>query len=570
LRLRIAVAPFAALALAGSLSACADMGGISLTPAPTGASAEAASYGDYMSAQLAATQHDLNDASKLYRESLSDNPSDPDILDHAFLYTAANGDVGQAAHLATRVVATQADNRAARLTLAVAAFKKGDYADARMQIAQSGKGPFTELTLSLLDAWAAAGQGDTKTALADLKLVPTQGGTDVLAAYERALVLDLAGQNDDADAAYREALAGGASPRTIDAYGRFLERTGRTADARALYTKLASGRAVGPISAAGLARLDAGTKPERLVPTASDGAAEALFGIAASLTDETSADIAILYLQLALYLEPHLDLAKIVLADRFEALDKYDDAIAVYRAVDSDSPYKMAAAVQIAIDETHLNRNDAAIADLKTIAAAQPSEISTWTALGDAYRSAEKWPEAEDAYDHAVKLLGTVTDKDWPLFYARAVAEERSHHWDLAEADLQHALKLSPDQAQVLNYLGYSWVDQGRNLTQALAMLEKARSLSPFDGYIVDSVGWAYYRIGRYADAAKTLENAVLLVPGDSTINDHLGDAYWKVGRKLDAHFQWSHALAFGPEADEKPKLEEKLKHGLDVAGTPS
>ncbi len=122
----------------------------------------------------------------------------------------------------------------------------------------------------------------------------------------------------------------------------------------------------------------------------------------------------------------------------------------------------------------------------------------------------------------------------------------------------------------MLNYLGYSWVDQGRNLTQALAMLEKARSLSPFDGYIVDSVGWAYYRIGRYADAAKTLENAVLLVPGDSTINDHLGDAYWKVGRKLDAHFQWSHALAFGPEADEKPKLEEKLKHGLDVAGTPS
>jgi tetratricopeptide (TPR) repeat protein len=569
LRLRIAVAPFAAMALAGSLSACADMGGISM-PSSSGMSAEAVSYGDYMSARLAATQHDLSDAAMLYRKSLSNNPGDPDILDHAFFYTAANGDVEDATRLATRVVATQADNRAARLTLAVAAFKHGDYADARMQIAQSAKGPLTELTLSLLDAWAAAGQGDTKTALADLKLVPGQGGTDVLAAYHRALVLDLAGQNDDADAAYREALAGGVSPRTVDAYGRFLERTGRTSDVRALYTKLASEQAVAPIVALGLARLDAGTKPDRLVPTAADGVAEALFGIAAALTDETSADVAIPYLRLSLYLAPHLDLAKIVLADRFEALDKYDDAIAIYRTVDSDSPYKVAASVQIAIDETHLNRNNEAITELKAIAAAQPGEISTWTALGDAYRSAEKWPEAEDAYDHAVKLLNPVTDKDWPLFYARAVAEERSHHWDLAEADLQHALKLSPDQAQVLNYLGYSWVDQGRNLPQALAMLEKARSLSPFDGYIVDSVGWAYYRLGRYADAAKTLENAVLLVPGDSTINAHLGDAYWKVGRKLDAHFQWSHALAFGPEADDKPKLEEKLKHGLDAAGTPS
>ncbi len=558
------------MALAGSLSACADMGGMSMTSPSAGTNAEAASYGDYMSARLAATQHDLSDASKLYQESLSDNPSDPDILDHAFLYTAANGDVGDAARLASRVVVSQADNRAARLTLAIAAFKQGDYADARMQIAQSGKGPFTELTLSLLDAWAAAGQGDTKAALADLKMVPAQGGTDILAAYHRALVLDLAGQNDDADAAYREALKGSDSPRTVDAYGRFLERIGRTADARAFYAKLATEQAVAPIAAEGLARLDAGTKPERLVPTAADGAAEALFGIAASLTDETSADIAILYLRLSLYLDPHLDLAKIVLADRFEALDKYDDAIAIYRTVDSDSPYKAASSVQIAIDETHLNRNDEAIAELKAIAASQPGEISTWTALGDAYRSAEKWPEAEDAYDHAVKLLNPVTDKDWPLFYARAVAEERAHHWDLAEADLQHALKLSPDQAQVLNYLGYSWVDQGRNLPQALAMLEKARSLSPFDGYIVDSVGWAYFRLGRYADAAKTLENAVLLVPGDSTINAHLGDAYWKVGRKLDAHFQWSHALAFGPEAEDKAKLEEKLKHGLDVAGTPS
>ena len=117
-----------------------------------------------------------------------------------------------------------------------------------------------------------------------------------------------------------------------------------------------------------------------------------------------------------------------------------------------------------------------------------------------------------------------------------------------------------------MNYLGYSWVDQGRNLPQAVAMLEKARALSPLDGYIVDSVGWAYFRLGRYPDAAKTLEEAVLLVPGDPTINEHLGDAYWMTGHKLDARFQWNHALAFGADDKQKSEIQKKLQSGMIAA----
>jgi Flp pilus assembly protein TadD len=159
--------------------------------------------------------------------------------------------------------------------------------------------------------------------------------------------------------------------------------------------------------------------------------------------------------------------------------------------------------------------------------------------------------------------MGGANTKSWPLLYARAVAYEKSDRWHLAERDLEHALKLNPQEPELLNYLGYSWVDRGHNLPKALAMLEKARALRPFDGYIADSVGWAYYRLGRYKDAAKTLESAILLVPGDATVNDHYGDALWKIGRKRDARFQWSHALAFNPSAKEKERLEDKLKHGL-------
>jgi Flp pilus assembly protein TadD len=140
---------------------------------------------------------------------------------------------------------------------------------------------------------------------------------------------------------------------------------------------------------------------------------------------------------------------------------------------------------------------------------------------------------------------------------------ERAKQWTLAEKDFQLALKLSPDNPQVLNYLGYSWVDQGVNLDQALEMIRKAVSLRPKDGYIIDSLGWAYYRLGRFEEAAAELEKAIVLSPSDPTINDHLGDAYWKTDRKLEARFQWLRAVENKPEPEDLPKIEKKLKEGL-------
>jgi tetratricopeptide (TPR) repeat protein len=527
--------------------------------------AEAVGFGDYLSARLAASNHDMADAARLYRASLETAPDNVDLLNQAFFYSAAAGDVDGAAVLAKRVLASQPDNRAARLTIAVSDMKQGDFGAARSQIAESAKGPFTTLTLSILDLWAAEAVGNEKDVQADLKAVTSQGGTETLANFHRALIFDLQSKTSDAETAYRAALGTGpASPRIAEAYGRFLERAGRAQDARTFYKKMMADGATAPVAADGLSRLDDGTKPDRLIASPAQGAAEGLFGIAASLSDEASADVAILYLRLSLYLSPDLDLAKVLLADRFETLNKFEDAVAVYRTIERSSPYWAASSVQSALDLSRLGKNDAAIAQLRTIVQTNPNDLTAWTALGDAYRGAEKFTDAADAYDHAVKLLSADQSKDWAVYYARAMAEDQSKHWSAAEVDLQQALKLNPEQPQVLNFLGYSWVDQGRNLPQALAMLEKARALSPFDGYIVDSVGWAYYRLGRYDDAAKALENAVLLVPGDSTINEHLGDAYWKVGRKLDARFQWSHALAFGPEAAQKTELEKKLQSGLD------
>lgn len=531
------------------------------TPVFSHGDADALSYGAYLSARIAADEHDMADAARFYRQSLDRDPSDPTLLALAFFYETSAGEIDQAGDLAGRMVVATPDDRASRLVLAVAALKRGNYRETRNQISKSAKGTFASLTVALVDAWAAAGAGDEATALNDVKVLHGQAGAESMAAFHQALLLEYLGKTAAADAAYAEAMkADVPAPRLINAYGRFLERNGRAADAEALYAKLSTNAALAPVVAAARARIAKGEKPDAMIKRPADGVAEALFGIAASLTEESSADVSVLYLRLALYLKPDFDLANILLGDRMETLDKFSDAIAAYRNVPKDSPYRRMAAIQIATDEARLGKTDDAVADLKQLAADDPSDVTTWTSLGDAYRAASKFPDAASAYDQAIKALGTPQKKDWPLFYARAISRDRSHDWPGAEADLQQALKLSPEEPQTLNYLGYSYVDQGHNIPEALKMLEKARALKPYDGYIVDSVGWAYYKLGRYGDAAKALQDAILLVPGDPTINDHYGDALWKVGRKLDARFQWNHALAFGPEAGEKSEIEKKLQ----------
>lgn len=548
-------------ALAALLAGCATAPS---TPTRPGDDQQAQAFATYLSARFAANEHDLPQAARYYGSALNNDPANPSLLALSFFYSTTSGDFDAAGKYAQQVIAATPDDRAARLALAVIGFKKKDYVDVRRQLSQSAKGPFTVLTLSLFDAWAAAAQHDIAGMDKDLRALSEQKGAESMTAFHTALLQDYLGNNDAAEAAYKKALGSTApTPRVLEAYGRFLESRDRAADASALYRSHMTEGGLATVTRPGLARIAANQKAEAMVRTPADGAAEALFGIAASLTDAQSADVSILYLRMALYLRSDLGLAHILLADRFETLRKFDAAIAIYHGIDANSPYFRMAQVQAALDEQRLGRNEAAITDLKKLVAAEPNDSEGWIALGDTYRTAEKHAEAVDAYDHAEKAIGTPSRRDWPMFYARAMAKEKLKRLDQSEADIEMALKLSPEQPELLNYLGYSWVDRGRKIPEALGMLEKARQLRPYDGYIVDSVGWAYYQLGRYDDAAKTLEAAVLLVPGDPTINDHLGDALWKAGRKIEARFQWNHAITFSDNTDDKATIERKLKNGL-------
>ncbi|MGZ6021846.1 MAG: tetratricopeptide repeat protein, partial [Rhizomicrobium sp.] len=307
----------AAFGLAALVSACASTGMQGASPAEN---AQAAEYGNYLSARFAASQHNLKDAAAYYRASVAANPNNPQLLGLAFFFATSSGDIESAGQLAEKVVAFMPDDRAGRLTLAVVAMKHRDYAGARKIIAMSAKGPFTSLTVSLIDGWAAAGLGDKAAATADIATMRAQDGADTMGMFHLALLSDYLGDKELAETSYRTVMNDGATPRVIDAYGRFLERSGRTADATSFYTKFSVDSGVKQIAAAGLARIKTGVKPDALVTKPEDGAAEALFGIASALTDQSSVDVSILYLRLALYLRPSLDLGAVLLADRLEGL----------------------------------------------------------------------------------------------------------------------------------------------------------------------------------------------------------------------------------------------------------
>jgi Flp pilus assembly protein TadD len=307
--------------------------------------------------------------------------------------------------------------------------------------------------------------------------------------------------------------------------------------------------------------------PQPIVRTPADGLAEAMFDLGSVLDQTETIDLALVYDRFALDLRPQFPLAQLLLGDILASDGKPAQSLSVLADIKPGSPFYWSAQLRAAIDLDALGRSDEAIAKLRTMASQNPKLVGPDIELGDILRDKKQFAEAVSAYDEAMRRQEAAgLPERWSLYYARGIALERSGQWTRAEGDLLHALKLKPDEPSVLNYLGYSWIDRDQHLKRGLKMIEKAVELRPDDGYIVDSLGWAYYRLGQYAKATNYLEKATELVPEDPTINDHLGDAYWQTARLVEARYQWRRALQFGPQKNEIKPIEAKLQHGLTVS----
>ncbi|TAK47322.1 MAG: tetratricopeptide repeat protein [Xanthobacteraceae bacterium] len=520
--------------------------------------------GNYLAARHASVQRDATAASTYYRAALRADPLNNDLLDRAFISALADGDIAEAVKLADRIVAIDKSNRVARLVIGVRALKQKQYAAARANIAQSVRGPITDLVATLLNGWASAGAGDARGALAAIDKLAGPEWYPIFKDLHAGMIAEMAGNPKEAGIRLeRSYKLDPTTLRVADAYARWLSRHKSPAAAAEVYETFDKGLAHHPLILEGLKETRAGKKRAPLIDSPQAGAAEALYGVGASLSRRGGEDLALIYLQLALYLTPNHSMALLSLADLYEAVKKPQLAIAVYARVPADSPVKRNAQIQLASNLDSLERTDEATAILKGLIAENPNDLEAIMALGNIQRDRKKFADCADTYARAIAQLPETDKKNWVFYYFRGICAERSKQWALAEADLKRALQMQPEQPMVLNYLGYSWIDQGINLDEGMKMIRRAVDQRPDDGYIVDSLGWAYYRTGNFDEATKHLERAIELKPEDPTINDHLGDAYWRIGRTLEAKFQWAHARDLKPDPGEVPKIEAKLRDGL-------
>ncbi|MBO6949659.1 MAG: tetratricopeptide repeat protein [Rhodospirillales bacterium] len=523
--------------------------------------------GNFLAGHVAQKRSDVKAAIKYFGATLKQDEGQVDVLRRTFLFNIMDGQMDDAIKLANTYIQDEPKAPVANLALAIedARNEKWDAVLERMS-ALDGTG-LNGFTAPMFKAWALFAKKDKKAALEALKPLRDLGGTRALHDLHAGLMHELSGDFAAAETYYLSVTEDeeGASLRASRILGTLYERQGKINEAKAVFDLYQSAQPGTSFVDMDLDRLaDEETKKVPvLVRNAKDGIAEALFGISSSLNRQGGSETALVLARLALHLRPDFAVMRYMAGGILENLERYEDSVAVYKQLPKNTPFTRSATLRIARNLDRIDDFDGAVEILTKAAKTYPEDPRPLISLGDAYRRHQKWTDAVAAYDEAVKRIGELEPRHWQLLYSRGIVLERAKEWDRAEADFLKALEFEPDQPLVLNYLGYSWVEQKKNLEQALTMIKTAVSKRPHDGYITDSLGWVYYQFGRYEEAVPELERAVELRPEDPVINDHLGDAYWKVGRRLEATFQWNHSLSLDPEPELKETLEKKLKDGL-------
>ncbi|MBS0517944.1 MAG: tetratricopeptide repeat protein [Proteobacteria bacterium] len=522
--------------------------------------------GRYLAARVAEEDHDYENGAEQLDLALAQAPTDPTLIYAAFRMRMYAGRFDAAVQLAPQVLAIKPGDAFANLVLAVQKIKRGEYHAAEQQLTRIGAenqlGPLRDFVV----AWLKAGEKDfvgAREILARLK--PQRGDrSEAPALVVQAQVDELAGDRAAAEAKYRRAVQLDPNGLRITvSVAEGLQRLGKDADARALLKAYGEKHSESVVMDGLLAANAPAPKP----PSPAAGIAEILFdvgGILGSDQRNERADIALIFQQLAVELKPDLDFAWLMIAGLDEQFGRLSQAVTALGKIGPSSPLYWQARLRAAALDAQADRIDSAVRRLQAMVAEKPERIDAALTLADLLRSKERYKDAAAAYDTAIARIKKPEERYWPVYFGRGIVLERLKQWSRAEADMKKALELSPEQPYVLNYLGYTWIDQGVHLQEGMKMLKRATELRPDDGAITDSVGWAYYRLGQYDEAVKWLERATEQKSDDATVVEHLGDAYWHVGRFREARFEWQRALNQKPDKEREPVLKDKLVNGLN------
>ena len=532
------------------------------------ASAKTSIYGSYLSGRFAESRSNLDRAAKLIGRVLEANPENETLLRRAFILNLGAGEGDKAVEYAKRLVKAGGTLSTANLLLAARDLKAGQLDEADKSLARMSDRGFEKYTKMLTEAWVRAAGGKYDAAVGILDTLGKEKGFGVLSGLHGAFVEELAGRLEAAENRYRKIVKDPkeASARLLWSFASLLQRRGKQPEAIKLIAAKLETNPDSIILADALAQLKADTQLAPLVANPVQGMSEAVFNLASALPRDRAENVILMYTQVSLDLTPEFALGHLLVGDIMAARERYESAVTVYGKVKVKSPFSWSARLRTADALYELKRLDEAVKLLEKMADERPTRTDALLKLGNFLRYKEKFEKAVGAYDQAFERLEKPNAQQWSLYYSRGIALERSNQWKRAEKDFLKALEFKPEQPYVLNYLGYSWVEKGKNIDKARGMIERAVQQRQNDGYIVDSMGWVLYRLGKYEESVAHLERAVQLRPQDPVINDHLGDAYWRVGRRHEARFQWRRALSFKPEKKETDKIEGKLKKGLGKA----
>jgi tetratricopeptide (TPR) repeat protein len=522
--------------------------------------------GKYLAGRFARGLQDTENAADFYGRALDRDPGNDVLLEQAFQMETMSGNWDRAIPLAERLSKGQQSHRLSQFLLGVSMFRDGHYDKAGEHFKAAAENPIGELTSALTRGWTKLASGDTDGALAILDLPKQPDWAQFYLRYHKALIADIAGRKAEARAAFEKMFKQDAKTlRTSLAYAQHAASYGDYKLAKQIISEQLdkSQNDPHPLARDLRNRIEKNEKISRSITSPAEGLAEVFYGLGEALTGEGGVSLGTIYLQLALFAKPDHTFALAALASAQESAKRYQDAIATYEKIPKGSALQNAIDIRKAFNLNSLEKPDDAKLILENLVKREQGDIRPLEALGDILRTRKEYAGAVTYYTKAIETIKKPDPRHWRFFYARGTAYERLKNWPAAEADLKRALALSPEQPLVLNYLGYSWIDQGKNMKEGTKLIEKAVQLKPDDGYIVDSLGWAYYKQGNIKEAVRYLERAVQIRPEDPTLNDHLGDALWAIGREREARFQWDQALSLNPEPVDAEKIRAKLENGL-------
>ena len=523
------------------------------------------SFGGYLAGRHALSTKDFDAASTYLSKAIEDDIENPELLNGLISVQVSLGNIGAAKISSDNLDLLGVQTQLSNMVKIAIQLRNRDFDNAKQQIEnEQGINPLLD---KIVTGWAFADEGNFENAETIFDEIGKGSSLAQFSQMQKASMLAAYGRYENALNTI-ENLEKNSNRISVDARAlkvQLLLKLDNKEEATEYFSKIFGD---GVNSDAANLRMQVEDHPNAYSIEESlsleAGIAYAFYAIADILKDDADPNTALLYVRLAQYLNENSPKAILLAADLLEQMGQYDLAVEEYAKISPSSSYFLSSELGRVGALRDGGKTEAALEVLYYLSREFSDIGIVHNSLGDFLRREERYSEAKIAYDRAVDIYRENNNVSWVVLYARGITHERLQEWDKAESDFRNALTINPDQANVLNYLGYSLIDRGEKLDEAMTMIEKAVSLQPESGYIVDSLAWGLFKLGQYETAIPHMEKAAELMPVDPIVTDHLGDLYWAVGRQLEAKFQWRRALSFDPELKDATRIREKLRIGLD------